>query len=123
MAYSMPLSSAPTLTVCHLYCVTLLKVCSLCHKANEGRETARFALRPVPALVFSGVLTKSNDLEGRFRNWKQRLCLLDSNGVLTYFKNYVVQTESPVRCSFLGRILHSRMPLDHTPARLKRASV
>lgn len=72
-----------------------LRVCSLCYKANEGNETARFALRPVPVLVFSGMLTKSNDLEGRLRSWKQRLCLLDSNGVLTYFKNYVVNTVSP----------------------------
>lgn len=72
-----------------------LRVCSLCYKANEGNETARFALRPVPVLVFSGMLTKSNDLEGRLRSWKQRLCLLDSNGVLTYFKNYVVNTISP----------------------------
>jgi hypothetical protein len=28
-----------------------------------------------------------------------------------------------VRCAFFGRNLHSRMPLDPTPARLKRADV
>jgi hypothetical protein len=27
------------------------------------------------------------------------------------------------RCAFFGRNLHSRMPLDPTPARLKRADV
>lgn len=68
-----------------------LRVCSSCFKANQHRSTALAAFRPVPRLVAAGLLVKASE---RKRTWQERFVIFDSNGMMTYFKNYDVVTRT-----------------------------
>ena len=61
-----------------------VKVCRLCYDFNLGNNTLRMRVRPPPTEVHRGWLVKQGSV---IKSWKRRLFVLDSNGVLSYFKN------------------------------------
>ena len=60
-----------------------MQVCRQCYDFNMGKHTVRVRVRPPPMEVHRGWLTKQG---GVIKSWKKRLFVLDSNGVLSYFK-------------------------------------
>eukprot|EP00041_Stephanoeca_diplocostata_P032727 m.1056767 g.1056767 ORF g.1056767 m.1056767 type:complete len:1440 (-) comp24199_c1_seq2:72-4391(-) len=60
-----------------------IRVCTMCYESNKDAAVIRQRPRPVPFMVASGYLTKSNRSK---RTWQRRFFTLDSNGLLLYFK-------------------------------------
>jgi hypothetical protein len=61
-----------------------IKSCLSCKDFNVGKHTLMLTVRPAPVEVFRGWMVKQG---GLIKSWKRRLFVLDSNGVLSYFKN------------------------------------
>eukprot|EP00051_Salpingoeca_urceolata_P013950 m.176745 g.176745 ORF g.176745 m.176745 type:complete len:743 (+) comp17952_c1_seq1:173-2401(+) len=60
-----------------------LRVCSDCYRVNQDQYKVQASLRPAPVTIHSGFLYKQGQ---KVKSWRRRFCLLDSNGVLSYFK-------------------------------------
>merc|ERR1719201_2505255 len=69
------------------------RACTACYHANKDRAKIELRLRPAPETIMSGTLWKQGHT---IRSWKKRRWLLDSNGLLSYFKDKDVKAKGTI---------------------------